>query len=182
MCAATAGADPPSDEELIRPLPVVVPVDSIWSPKFPFPWEATKDRVTAADVAAGGEICQWYTAQYDTLMRQVDRLQFNRLDGWGSDWNYAIGGVQNQVDIVTANIDQSTAYLAPRAQALTQFQNYVGDWYFALYKGDAFYRLWEQLGNVSAGIKGHQPAWFTGPSLQHAKHWGSEINRSHVCG
>jgi hypothetical protein len=182
-------ADPPSDTDLIQPLPVVVPTQSDWAPQFPFPYNQTRASVTDADVNAEREMCQWYNAQYDVLKRQIDRLQFNRITpdgpgeitGSGSDWDYSIGNIQQQVDIVTANVDQSVAFLAPRAQALTQTQDYTGDNYFPLYQGESFFHLWQYLAAVNDGIKAHQPDWFTGPAVLRAKDWGSKINRSHVC-
>lgn len=90
-------------------------------------------------------------------------------------------GVQERVAPVTANIDQSVEFLAPRAQALTQSYDHAGDMYFPIYQGQSFYLLWQNLSNVSAGIKGHQPTWFTGPSFQRVLHYGSKIERSHVC-
>ncbi|MGE2726588.1 hypothetical protein [Mycolicibacterium pulveris] len=195
MIAATVAtgpvsrADPLPDHELIQPLPAFVPAPSDWQPKFPFPYDQTRSEVTEADITAQREMCQWYNAQYETLRNQIDRVQFNRITpngpgvitGAGSDWDYSIGDIQRQVDIVTANIDQSVAFLAPRVQALTQSRNYVGDIHFPIYEGESFYLLWQHLSNVSAGIKAHQPAWFTGPSVQRVKRWGSSIGRSHVC-
>jgi hypothetical protein len=177
----TSAADPPSDSSLIRPFPVITPTSSRWKPKFPFPYDQTKGSVTAADITAEGEMCQWYIAQYDTLTDQIDRLQFNRISANGTDWDYSVNGVQQQVDIVAGNIDKSLAFLTPRVQALTQSRNNVGDVYFPLFKGESFFKLWEQLSNVSDGIKAHQPDWFTGPSVQKAKRWGTDIHRSHVC-
>ncbi len=126
------------------------------------------------------EMCQWYNAQFATLSAQVDRLQFNRISVAG-DYDYTQGNVQQQVDIVTGNVSQAVDFLAPRAQSLTQSQNPFGDSYFPIYKGEAFYKLWEQLSNVNNGIMAHQPDWFTGPSVQKAKRWGEDIHRSHVC-
>jgi hypothetical protein len=184
-----SAADPLPDSELIRPLPVVIPTTSDWQPKFPFPYDQTRGSVTEADITAEREMCQWYNAQYETLRNQIDRVQFNRItpdgpgviSGAGSDWDYSIGDIQRQVDILTANIDQSVAFLAPRVHALTQSRNYVGDVHFPIYEGESFYLLWQHLSNVSAGIKAHQPNWFTGPSVQRVKRWGSSIGRSHVC-
>jgi hypothetical protein len=180
---------PAPDNEVIQPLPVITPTPSNWQPKFPFPYDQTRASVTEADITAQREMCQWFNAQYETIRRQIDRLQFNRItpngpgviSGAGSDWDYSIGDLQRQVDIVTTNIDQSVNFLAPRVQALTQTQNYVGDNYFPLYQGESFYLLWQHLSNVNAGIKAHQPDWFTGPSVQRVKRWGSRIARSHVC-
>ena len=172
--------DPPSDSELIRPFPVFTPTPSAWAPKFPFPYDQTRNDVTDADITAMREMCQWYNAQYATLSAQVDRLQFNRISVAG-DYDYTQGNVQQQVDIVTGNVSQAVDFLAPRAQSLTQSQNPFGDSYFPIYKGEAFYKLWEQLSNVNNGIMAHQPDWFTGPSVQKAKRWGEDIHRSHVC-
>lgn len=172
---------PPSNEELIRPLPVFVAQPSNWVPKFPFPYDQTRSQVTEADVQAEREICQWYDAQYETLNDQIGRLQFNRIQPNGTDWDYSIGDVQRQVDIVTTNIDQALDFLAPRVEALSQSQDFAGDVYFPLYQGEAFYNLWEQLSNVNNGIKSRQPDWFTGPSYLRMKRLASQIHRSHVC-
>ncbi|WP_089152487.1 hypothetical protein [Mycobacterium intracellulare] len=171
----------PSDSDVIRPLPPVTPVASDWQPKYPFPYDQTRNRVTDADITAMREMCQWYSAQYATLRAQIDRLQFNRIGPDGKDYDYTRDDIQQQVDIVTGNIGQAVAFLTPRVQALTQAQNSFGDNYFPIYEGEAFYKLWEQLSNVNNGILAHQADWFTGPSVQKAKRWGSDIHRSHVC-
>ncbi len=173
--------DPPLDSDVLRPLPVVVPTASDWQPKFPFPYDQTRNRVTDADIIAMREMCQWFNAQYPTLRAQIDRLQFNRVAPDGKDYDYGRDNIQQQVDIVTGNIAQAVDFLTPRVLALTQDQNPFGDNYFPVYEGEAFYKLWEQLSNVNNGILSHQPAWFTGPSVQKAKRWGSDIQRSHVC-
>ncbi len=128
------------------------------------------------------EMCQWYTAQYATLRDQIDRVQFNRIGPDGKDFDYSRDNIQQQVDIVTRNLDQSLDFLTPRVQALTRAQNTFGDNYFPIYEGEQFFKLQEQLFNVNNGIKAHQPAWFTGPSVQKAKRHGSDIQRSNVCG
>lgn len=191
----SAGADPvsggemPSDDQLIRPLPVVVVEPTNWVPKFPFPYDKTRNLVTEADINAERELCQWYTAQYGILIDQIDRLQFNRIQqngpgvriGSGTDWDYSFGPIQQQVDIVTGNIDRSMDFITPRVQAFTINNDYVGDIYLPLFQAHSFYVLWQNLANVNDGIKAHQPNWFTGPSVQLLKRAGSEINRSHVC-
>lgn len=184
-----SSADPPSDSDPIVPLPVITPTPTNWAPKFPFPYDHTRKEITHADITAEREMCQWYNAQYNTLITQIDRVQFNRIQqygpgvriGSGTDWDYSIDGIQQQVDTVTANIDQSVAFLTPRAQALTQSQTLADDNYFPLYQGESFYLLWQHLSNVNDGIKAHQPNWFTGPSVQRVKRWGSRIHRSDVC-
>ena len=173
--------DPPSDSDLIRALPVFTPRPSDWTPKYPFPYDQTRSQVTGADISAMREMCQWYQAQYATLSAQIDRLQFVRIGPDGKDYDYGRDGVQQRVDIVTGNVSRAVEFLTPRAQSLTQAQNPFGDNYFPVYEGEAFYKLWEQLVNVNNGILAHQPAWFTGPSVQKAKRWGSDVHRSHVC-
>lgn len=168
----------PMVDEVAPPLPVVVPAPSSWKPKFPYPYDASRDQVTGADIDAQREMCQWFSAQYDTLITQIDRFNTNLTR---SNGDYNVANNQAIADAVTANIDQSEGFLAPRAQALTITRDYLGDEYFPLYQGESFYRLWQHLSNVSAGIHGRQPAWFVGPSLQRAKRWGSRIDHSHVC-
>jgi hypothetical protein len=175
VAPASAG---PLVDEVAPPLPVIVPTPSDWKPMFPSPFDQTRGSVTDADINAEREMCQWYNAQYDTLMTQVDRFNANLVRDNG---DYSAGLNQEIANAVTANIDQSEAFLAPRAQALTQTQDFAGDQYFPLYQAESFYGLWQHLSNVSAGINGHQPTWFFGPSIQRASRWGSRINRSHVC-
>lgn len=171
----------PSDSAVIVPLPIVIPTATTWTPKYPFPYDQTRNKVTSADITAMGEMCQWYDAQYATLRAQIDRLQYNRIGPDGKDYDYGRDNIQQQVDIVSGNIGQAVDFLTPRVQSLTQAQNPYGDNYFPIYKGEAFFKLWEQLSNVNNGIRAHQPDWFTGPSVQKAKRWGSDIHRSHVC-
>ncbi|WP_308012954.1 hypothetical protein [Mycobacterium intracellulare] len=170
-------ADPTVDE-IAPPLPVIVPTPSSWQPKFPFPYDQTKGSVTPADINAEREMCQWYTAQYETLLTQIDRFD-NTLAADNGDYN--AGGNQMLADAVTANVQQSVDFLAPRAQSLTQSQDFAGDGYFPLYEGKSFYLMWQLLSNVAAGIRGRQPAWFYGPSVQRVMRWGTRIQRSHVC-
>ncbi|EUA51169.1 hypothetical protein I552_2110 [Mycobacterium xenopi 3993] len=107
-------------------------------------------------------MCQWFNRQYATLRDQIDRLQFNRINPDGKDFDYGRDNIQQQVDIVTGNIDKSLAFLDPRVHALTVAQNSFGDNYFPIYEGEEFFKLYEQLSNVNNGIKAHQPDWFTG--------------------
>lgn len=174
--AAHAYASP--DDPPAPLLPVVTPSPSNWTPKFPFPYDANRNDVTEADITAEREMCQWFKPQYRELVRQIDRFGFNLLEA-NNDWT--VGQIQAQADAVAANIDQSEAYLAPRAQALTQVTDFAGDSHFAIYEGEAFYRLWQHLSNVGVGIKARNTAWVNGPSVQRVKHWGSQIHRSHVC-
>lgn len=174
---ASAAAQP-TVEEIAPPLPMFVPGPSDWQPKFPYPFDQTRDQVTDVDITAQREMCQWYNAQYDTLLAQIDNVNVVIIRNNG---DYNVANTSALADAVAANIDRSVEYLAPRAQALTVVPNFAGDLYFPLYQGESFFRIWQQLSNVGAGIRGRQPVWFYGPSLQHAMRWGSKINRSHVC-
>jgi hypothetical protein len=171
---ASASPDDPPD----LPLPAIAATSSNWTPKFPFPYDANRKDVTNADITAEGEMCQWFKAEYRELVRQIDRFGFNLLEA-SNDWT--VGQIQAQADAVSANIDQSEAFLAPRTQALTQTADPAGDNHFAIYEGEAFYRLWQHLSNVGVGIKARNTAWVNGPSVERVKHWGSQIHRSHVC-
>jgi hypothetical protein len=175
VLAAPAGAVPVAPPP---PLPEVNPTPSNWQPKFPFPFDATRKNVTDADITAEREMCQWFTAQYKSLFKQIDQMGFDLLAA-NNDWS--VPGLQEEADAVTANIDQSEAFLAPRTTALTQSQDALGDNYFPIYQGESFYRLWQYLSNVSVGIKARNTAWIYGPVVQREKHWGSRIERSHVC-
>lgn len=173
-----AAADPAGNDAPPPLLPVVTPIPTNWQPRFPFPYDQTRDKVTAADITAAGEMCQWYNAQYDQLIHQVETFNLN-LIGENGNWNAP--GINEQADAVVANLNESLDFLTPRAQALTITQDSSNDQYFPLFQGESFYRLWQQLSNVRDGLRGRQPAWFTGPSFQHAQRFGSKIHRSHVC-
>ncbi|WP_371743993.1 hypothetical protein [Mycobacterium sp. DL592] len=176
--AGSARADPGENYEAPTPLPMVVATPSDWQPQFPFPFDQLRRYVTDADINAERDMCQWFNAQYYDLKGQIERLN-NTIVRNNGDFNG--DGVAQQVDIVTANIDQALDFLAPRAQSLTQSYDHAGDMYFPIYQGDSFYGLWQQISNVGNGLRARQPTWFTGPSFARAQHWGSKINRSHVC-
>jgi hypothetical protein len=162
----------------VPPLPPFTPTSSNWTPKFPPPYDATRKNVTQADITAEGEMCQWFNAQYRDLFTQMNQFGFNLLQA-NNDWT--VPGIQLQADAVASNIEQSVAFLAPRAQALTQSQDVADDNYFPLYQGESFYRLWQHLSNTAVGIRARNTAWIYGPSQQRDEHWGSRIERSHVC-
>jgi hypothetical protein len=175
--------------EVVRPLSPFTPRPSTWRPSFPYPYDQVRGDVTDVDITTERELCQWFNAQYDVLYQQIDILQYKRIipngpgviNGSGSDWDYSVADLQQQADILATNIDQSVNFLAPRVQAFTVDQDYVGDGFYPLDGAKSFYLLWQHLSNVSAGIKSHQPDWFTGPSVERVKRNGSVINRSHIC-
>lgn len=178
-CSGVAFADPAGNAVgPLPPLPAFTPAAGNWQPKFPFPYDQTRDKVMAADISAMGEMCQWYNAQYDELIHQVETVNLN-LIGANGDWGAQ--GITEQANSVVTNLDESVDFLTPRALALTISQDYVNDQYFPLFQSESFYRLWQQLSNVRDGLRGRQPAWFSGPSFQHAQRSGSKIHRSHVC-
>jgi hypothetical protein len=160
------------------PLPQFTPTASNWAPKFPPPYDATRKNVTEADVTAEHEMCQWFNAQYVELRRQMDQLGFDLLQA-NNDWT--VPGIQLEADAVASNVEQTVAFLAPRTEALTQSQDYAADNYFPIYQGESFYRLWQHLSNTGVGIRARNTAWIYGPSQQRTEHWGSRIERSHVC-
>ncbi|MCV6979374.1 hypothetical protein H7I53_03915 [Mycolicibacterium pulveris] len=177
--AVTVGAQPlPDHDGMPQPLPVVVPAPSEWEPKYPFPYDQFRHFVTERDVTAEREMCQWFNAQFFELKDQIEALNNAIIRHNGS---FDAPEVRQRFDVVTANLDQSLAFLGPRAQALTQAYDSAGDMYFPIYQGDAFYALWQQLSNVSNGLKARQPTWFTGPSFLHAQRMGNKISRSNVC-
>ena len=182
VLSSSAGADPvpnqDSNPKYDQPqlLPVVTPVPSDWQPQVPLHYADLRRYVTDADINAERELCQWFNAQYDPLRSQLEGLNDAVIRNNG-DWD----AVSGQADVVSANVDQALRFLTPRAQALTQSQDDAGDMYFPLYQGDAFYGLWQQMSNVDNGLKARQPTWFSGPSFLRMLHWGSKINRSHVC-
>lgn len=163
----------------ITPLPQVVPTRTNWAPKFPFPFDKMRGEITDADITAEAEMCQWFTAQFDTLATQINTLTY--LLAGANRGRYGVDGIDEKADIVTANIFQSADFLSPRAQALTQNTDFAGDVYFPLYQGENFYRLWQQLHNVGIGIQSRQPSWGFGPPRTLMEHYASGIRRSHVC-
>lgn len=170
--------DPVAHFDQPQRLPLVTSAPSDWQPKFPYPFDETRRFVTAADINAEREMCQWFTTQYKDLKRQIAGLN-NHVVRNNGDWD--IDGVGQQADIVTANLDQSVDFLAPRVAALTRSYDRAGDEYFPLYQADGFHGLWQQMSNVSNGIKARQPSWFSGPSYHQMQFWGSKIQRSRVC-
>lgn len=170
--------DPVAHFDQPQLLPVVTPTPSDWQPMFPPPFDKTRQFITDADINAEREMCQWYTAQYKAIKRHIAGLN-NAVIRANGNWN--ANGIPEQAGIVTANLDQSIQFLTPRVDALTRSFDRAGDMYFPLYQGDSFHGLWQQMFNVSNGIKARQPTWFSGPSYHQMQFWGSKIKRSHVC-
>lgn len=172
--AATAGAEPATPS-----LPVFVPYPSGWSPDYTvFPYNLWQSRVTPEQITAQRDVCQWFNAQYDTLMTQVrgfEEFLGARHDVWSAP------GVQAAADVVAANLDQSAAFMDPRAHTL-YITNYPDQsQYSPLYNGDSIYHLWYQLTQISDKIKGRLPSGQIHANIATAEVYGGVIRNSGVC-
>ena len=49
-------SDPPSNDQLIRPLPPIVSRPTNWTPEVPFPYDQTRNQVTPAEIRAEAEM------------------------------------------------------------------------------------------------------------------------------
>ncbi len=180
----TAGAD--SDPNApAPPLPVFTPTPTNWAPNFAFPHNLHQNRVTDADITSEREMCEWFNAQYDTLMDQINT--FNASLAANHD-DYTAPGIQQQADAVTANIDQSEDYLAPRARAFTVVDdcNYClegdpCDTYIPIYEGKDFRAVWQQQSNISTSIKNHNPSGINNISIGLTNLYANGIRGSGVC-
>ena len=164
------------------PLPVFTPTPTDWAPNFAFPHNLRQRQVTDADIASEREMCEWFNAQFDTLMDQV--IGFNANLAASHD-DYAAPGVQQQADAVIANIDQSENYLAPRARAYTRRDDCDFDdncsTYIPIYKGETFVALWQQQSNISTSIKNHNPSGINNISIGMTNLYANGIRGSGVC-
>ncbi|WP_036445528.1 hypothetical protein [Mycolicibacterium porcinum] len=160
-------------------LPTFVPHPSDWSPNYTvFPYNLWQMRVTPEQVDAQRESCQWFNAQYGTLMSQIVGFQ-NFLGGQHDYWTAP--GVQAAGDAVKANVDQSAAFLDPRAHTL-YITNYPDQsQYSPLYNGDSIYHLWYQLTQISDKIGKQQPSGVINANIATANVYGNVIRDSGVC-
>lgn len=171
--AADSGQPPP-------PLPVFTPGPSNWKPNFEaWPYNTFTYQVTPEMISGMSDSCQWFNAQFDPLMGQIHDFQGN-LDGNSS--NYAAAGVQAQANAVAANIDQSTAFLAPRLQPLT-IRNTPDNFgpYSPIYGGEYITKAMFQLTRISENIKQKNPAGVTNANIVHATGWGNALKGSGAC-
>ncbi|MBU9764383.1 hypothetical protein FR943_11075 [Mycobacterium sp. TNTM28] len=169
--AAPASAEPS--------LPVFEPHPSDWAPNYTvFPYNLWQVRVTPEQIDAQRESCQWFNAQYDTLMSQIVGFQ-HFLGEHGDYWTEP--GVQAAGDAVQANIDQSAAFLDSRAHTL-YITNYPDhSQYSPLYNGDSIYHLWFQLTQISDKMRQQQPSGFINANIATAQVYGNVIRESGVC-
>jgi hypothetical protein len=160
-------------------LPVFVPHPSDWQPNYiVFPYNLWQIRVTPEQVAAMRDSCQWFNAQYDTLMGQVFGFQTflaDRHDVW------AAPGVQPAADVIGANLDQSAGFLDPRAHTLFIVNYPDRSEYSPVYNGDSMYHLWYQFTQISDKMKRRLPAGQINANIATANVYGTTIRDSGVC-
>jgi len=107
-------------------------------------------QVTDADITSEREMCEWCNAH----------LAANHDD-------YAAPGIQQQADAVTANIDQSEDYRAPRARAFNREEDCDSDnsctTHIPIFEGQDVVRVWQQQTNISTSTstKSHNPSGIT---------------------
>ena len=155
------------------------PHPSDWTPDYtPFPYNLWQIRVTPEQIAAERDACQWFNAQYDPLMAGVFGFQ-DFLGDHDDDWGAP--GVQTAAATVAANLDQSAAFLDPRAHTLF-ITNYPDQsQYSPLFHGDSIYRLWFQFTQISDKIARRLPSGQINANVATANVYGTAIRESGVC-
>ncbi|WP_395308300.1 hypothetical protein V4U86_23620 [Mycobacterium sp. AMU20-3851] len=177
--ALALAAAPGAQAETAPTLPVFVPYPSAWSPDYSlFPYNLWQIRVTPEQVTAQRDACQWFNAQYGDLTAQVHGFK-NFLDEVGDNWSAP--GVQQSADVVTANLNQSAAFLDPRVHTL-YITNYPDQsQYSPLYNGDSFYHLWYQYTQISDKIRQQLPSGQIHANVVTADVYGNVIRDSGIC-
>jgi hypothetical protein len=176
----TAGAEADSTVPA-PPLPVFTPTPTDWAPNFAFPHNIHQNQVTDADITSEREMCEWFNAQFDILMDQINTFNANLA---ANHDDYTAPGIQQQADAVTANIDRSEDYLEPRARAYTRkvdCDDDICDTQFPIYEGDTFVGVWQQQSNISTGIKNHNPSGINNISIGLTNLLANGIRGSGVC-
>lgn len=159
-------------------LPVFTPVSTDWSPHMDFwPYNTFTYQVTPEMIGGMSDSCQWFNAQFDPLMAQINDVNRNLADHRD---DYA--GVQSQADAVAANIDRSTGFLGPRLQPLT-IRNTPDNYgpYSPIYGGEQLTGVLFQLSRIAEGMRKKQPAGFTRPHIDSAVGWGNALRNSGAC-
>ncbi|UUO01465.1 hypothetical protein M4D79_23880 [Mycolicibacterium novocastrense] len=160
-------------------LPVFTPHPSDWQPDYTvFPYNLWQIRVTPEQITAMRDSCQWFNAQYEQLMGQVYGFQ-RFLADQGDDWSRP--GVSEAGDIVAANLDQSAAFLDPRAHTLFIVNYPDQSEYSPVFHGDSIYRLWYQFTQISDKIKKRMPSGQINANIATANVYGGVIRDSGVC-
>lgn len=180
LVAALSVAAPAARAEPAAPtLPVFTPYLSPWQPNYTvFPYNLWQVRVTPQQVTAMRDSCQWFNAQYDELMTQVFGFQ-RFLDDHDDDWSAP--GVSHTGDVVAANLDQSAAFLDPRAHTLFIINYPDRSEYSPVFHGDSMFRLWYQFTQISDKIKKRLPSGQINANIATANVYGGVIRDSGVC-
>jgi hypothetical protein len=176
----TVGAEADSNAPA-PPLPVFTPTPTDWGPNFAFPHNIHQNQVTDADITSEREMCEWFNAQFDTLMNQIN--SFN-ADLANNHDDYAAPGIQQQADAVTANIDRSEDYLGPRAQAYTRkldCDDDICDTHYPIYEGQDFVQVWQLQSDISTSIKNHYPSGINNIAIGLTNLSANGIRGSGVC-
>ena len=129
-------------------------------------------------VTAMRESCQWFNAQYDTLIAQV--LGFQKFLGDNRD-DWDAPGVQPAADVIIANLDQSAAFLDPRGHTLFIVNYPDQSEYSPIYNGDSIFHLWFQLTQISDKMKRQLPSGQINANNATANVYGTTIRNSGVC-
>lgn len=90
-------------------------------------------------------------------------------------------GITESGDLVAANLDQSAAFLDPRAHTLFIVNFPDQSEYSPLFHGDSVYRLWFQLTRISDKISRRLPAGHINANTATAGVYGRAIRDSGVC-
>lgn len=180
LLTATAIATPIAHADNPTPsLPAFTPYTSDWQPNTAvYPYNLWQNRVTPEQVTAMRESCQWFNAQYDTLMSQVfgfQRFLGDRHDVWTAP------GVQPAADAVVSNLDQSATFLDPRGHTLFIVNYPDQSEYSPVYNGDSMFHLWYQLTQISDNMKHQLPSGQLNAHIATANVYGTTIRDSQVC-
>lgn len=160
-------------------LPVFVPYPSDWSPDYSQrPYNMWASRVTPEQVIAERDACQWFNAQYGILSGQI--FGFQQLLNSGYD-SWSAPGVQGLANVVRANVEQSAAFLDPRAHTLFIINYPDQSEYSPLLHGDSFYRLWFQLTKIGERIAQQRPSGELNANTATMNVYGNAIRDSGVC-
>ncbi|MFM8598001.1 MAG: hypothetical protein ACKOB8_03225 [Mycobacterium sp.] len=168
-----------ADDAAVPALPGVVPYPSSWAPNYTvYPFNLWQFRVTPEQITAERDACQWFNAQYGTLRDQIYGLQ-RALGDRSDDWTAP--GIGPLTAAVKANIDQSAAFLEPRARALYIVNYPDRSEYSPLFQGDSFHFLWFQLTQISDKIAQQLPSGQINANVATMNVYGSAIGDSGVC-
>ncbi len=172
--APIANADNPTPS-----LPQFVPHASDWQPDTAvYPYNLWQNRVTPEQVTAMRDSCQWFNAQYDPLMSQVFGFQ-HFLDSQHDNWQAP--AIQQAANTIEANLDQSAAFLDPRAHTLFIVNYPDQSEYSPVYNGDSIFHLWYQLTQISDNMEQQLPAGQLNAHIATANVYGNTIRDSGVC-